>query len=343
MNVRTIRNELEINAANVNEFILSSLNGRPKELYKASAHYISSGGKRLRPFIVLKASEMFGGSSRKVMPAAAAVELIHNFSLVHDDIMDNDNVRHNVPTVHASYGIPLAILAGDILFSKAFQLMSVGGLKEGISEKSISEMVSRLSTACINVCEGQALDMQMASEGVKAYSEGVKAYSEADYISMIEKKTASLFELSCSLGVLSADNCNKVDLDRLSVFGKNIGIAFQLIDDLIGIVGDPKVTGKAVGNDIREGKKTYPMGLVLEKADLQEKNKLLRIFGSRNTTDGELKDAIKIVSGLGIEQDIRTLAEAYILRALRSIDAYIESEPKKALQTAADFIAQRSL
>jgi geranylgeranyl diphosphate synthase, type I len=245
-------------------------------------------------------------------------------------------VRHNVPTVHASYGIPLAILAGDILFSKAFQLMSVGGLKQGISEKSISEMVSRLSSACINVCEGQALDMQMASEGVKAYSEG-------DYISMIEKKTASLFELSCSLGVLSADNCNKVDLDNLSVFGKNIGIAFQLIDDLIGIVGDPKVTGKAVGNDIREGKKTYPMVLVLEKADLQEKNKLLRIFGSRNTTDWELKDAIKIVSGLGIEQDIRTLAEAYISRALRSIGGYRESEPKKALQTSADFIAQRSL
>jgi geranylgeranyl diphosphate synthase type I len=336
MNVRTIRNDLEINAANVNEFILSSLDGRPTELYKASAHYISSGGKRLRPFIVLKASELFGGSSRKAMPAAAAVELVHNFSLVHDDIMDNDNVRHNVPTVHASYGIPLAILAGDILFSKAFQLMSVGGLKQGISEKSISEMVSRLSSACINVCEGQALDMQMASEGVKAYSEG-------DYISMIKKKTASLFELSCSLGVLSADNCNKVDLDNLSVFGKNIGIAFQLIDDLIGIVGDPKVTGKAVGNDIREGKKTYPMVLVLEKADLQEKNKLLRIFGSRNTTDWELKDAIKIVSGLGIEQDIRTLAEAYISRALRSIGGYRESEPKKALQTSADFIAQRSL
>ena len=336
MNLRTIRYDLEINAANVNEFILSSLDGRPKELYKASAHYISSGGKRLRPFIVTKASELFGGSSRKAMPAAAAVELVHNFSLVHDDIMDNDNVRHNVPTVHASYGIPLAILAGDILFSKAFQLMSVGGLKEGISEKSISEMVSRLSTACINVCEGQAMDMQMASEGVKAYS-------ERDYISMIEKKTASLFELSCSLGVLSADNCNKVDLERLSIFGKNIGIAFQLIDDLIGIVGDPKVTGKAVGNDIREGKKTYPMVLVLEKADLQEKNKLLRIFGSRKTTDWELKDAIKIVSGLGIEQDIRTLAESYISRALRSIDGYIESESKKALQTSADFIAQRSL
>src|ERR687896_1918333 len=158
MKISSIRDDIESNASNVNEFILSSLEGKPKELYSASAHYIASGGKRLRPFIVIKSCEMFGGSAKKAMPAAPAVELVHNFSLVHDDIMDNDNMRHNVPTVHSSYGIPLAILAGDILFSKAFQLLSVVGLKEGISDKSISEMVSRLSTACINVCEGQALD-----------------------------------------------------------------------------------------------------------------------------------------------------------------------------------------
>ncbi len=277
MNISTIGNDLESNGIHVNEFILSYLDGTPKELYLASSHYISSGGKRLRPYIVLKVSELFGGTSRKAMPAAAAVELIHNFSLVHDDIMDNDEVRHNVPTVHASYGVPLAILAGDILFSKAFQMMAAGGLREGITEKSISEMVSRLSTACINVCEGQAIDMQMASNASQSYS-------QTEYIHMIEKKTASLFELSCSLGVLSADNRKIEDLDRLSVFGKNIGIAFQLIDDLIGIVGDPQITGKAVGNDIREGKKTFPMVLVLEKAELNERNKLLKLFGSRRTT-----------------------------------------------------------
>jgi geranylgeranyl diphosphate synthase, type I len=336
MNISSIQSQLETTAAQVNEFILSHLDGSPKELYAASAHYISSGGKRLRPFIVLKACELFGGNSTKAMPAAAAVELVHNFSLVHDDIMDNDKMRHNVPTVHASYGIPLAILAGDILFSKAFQLMSLVGLKEGISEKSISEMVSRLSTACINVCEGQALDMHMTSKSDSSYS-------QVDYIRMIEKKTASLFELSCSLGVLSANNCAKRDLDRLSVFGSNTGIAFQLVDDLIGIVGDPRVTGKAVGNDIREGKKTYPIVLVLEKADSQERNQLLKIFGSKNTADWELKEALGIISGLGIEEEIRTLAESYISHALKSLDAYGDSEPKKALQTSADFIAKRSL
>jgi geranylgeranyl diphosphate synthase type I len=334
MNISTIGDDLESNAVQVNEYILSYLDGTPKELYQASSHYISSGGKRLRPYIVLKVSELFGGTSRKAMPAAAAVELIHNFSLVHDDIMDNDEVRHNVPTVHASYGVPLAILAGDILFSKAFQMMAVGGLKEGISENSISEMVSRLSTACINVCEGQAIDMQMASDANQSYS-------QPDYIHMIEKKTASLFELSCSLGVLSTDNRKVQDLERLSVFGKKIGTAFQLIDDLIGIVGDPLITGKAVGNDIREGKKTFPMVLVLEKVDLNERNKLLKIFGSRNTTDEELKEAIRIISNLGIDEEIRGLAETYSLQALESLEAYPDSVPKKALQTSADFIIRR--
>ena len=336
MNISTIGNDIESNAIHVNEFILSYLDGTPKELYLASSHYISSGGKRLRPYIVLKVSELFGGTSRKAMPAAAAVELIHNFSLVHDDIMDNDEVRHNVPTVHASYGVPLAILAGDILFSKAFQMMAVGGLREGITEKSISEMVRRLSTACINVCEGQAMDMQMASNASQSYS-------QSDYIHMIEKKTASLFELSCSLGVLSADNRKIEDLDRLSVFGKNIGIAFQLIDDLIGIVGDPRITGKAVGNDIREGKKTFPMVLVLEKAELNERNKLLKIFGSRKTTDVELKEATMIISNLGIEGEIRSLAESYVRQALESLEVYPDSDQKNALQTSADFIIQRRL
>ena len=336
MNISTIGNDLESNAIHVNEFILSYLGGTPKELYLASSHYISSGGKRLRPYIVLKVSELFGGTSRKAMPAAAAVELIHNFSLVHDDIMDNDEVRHNVPTVHASYGVPLAILAGDILFSKAFQMMAVGGLREGITEKSISEMVSRLSTACINVCEGQAIDMQMASNASQSYS-------QTDYIHMIEKKTASLFELSCSLGVLSADNRKIEDLDRLSVFGKNIGIAFQLIDDLIGIVGDPQITGKAVGNDIREGKKTFPMVLVLEKAELNERNKLLKLFGSRRTTDMELREATRIISNLGIEGEIRSLEESYVRQALESLEAYPDSDQKNALQTSADFIIQRRL
>src|SRR5690242_21811134 len=164
MKTSSIRDELESNASEIKEFILSILEGEPKDLYQASAHYIISGGKRLRPFMVVKSCEMFGGSSKRALPAAAAVEMVHNFSLVHDDIMDNDDMRHSVPTVHKYYGMPLAILAGDILFSKAFEFLSDHGRARGISEKAICNMVSRVSSACIRVCEGQAADLQMASD-----------------------------------------------------------------------------------------------------------------------------------------------------------------------------------
>src|ERR687886_2095209 len=164
MKTSSSRDELESNASYIKEFVISILKGEPTELYNASAHYITTGGKRIRPFMVAKSCEMFGGNSKRSMPAAAAVELIHNFSLVHDDIMDNDEMRHSVLTVHKQYGIPLAILAGDILFSKAFQLLVLDGKKVGISEKVITEMVAKLSTACIHVCEGQAADVYMASK-----------------------------------------------------------------------------------------------------------------------------------------------------------------------------------
>src|ERR671928_1282128 len=293
MKASSIKDELESNASYVKEFIISILKGDPTELYDASVHYITTGGKRLRPFMVAKSCEMFGGNPKRSMPAAVAVEMIHNFSLVHDDIMDNDDMRHSVSTVHKYYGMPLAILAGDILFSKAFQLIAINGRKAGIVEKDICEMIVRLSTACIHVCEGQATDVVMASN--RTFS------SESEYINMIGKKTAALFEVSCGLGVLSAADPNMQDVENLSSFGRNVGIAFQLIDDLIGIVGDPRITGKAVGNDIREGKKTFPLILVLEKAGSNERNKLLKIFGSRRTNDRELEEALRIISGLRIE------------------------------------------
>ena len=192
MKVGSITEELRSNSFCVNKFILSTLEGQPKRLYRASAHYIVSGGKRLRPFMVIKSCEMFGGNSKRAMPAAAAVELVHNFSLVHDDIMDNDDMRHSVPTVHRSYGVPLAILAGDILFSKAFQILAVNGRKEGITEKAISDMVERLSTACIFVCEGQATDVYMALN--KRSSLG------SQYINMIGKKTCSTFRSFMCIG-----------------------------------------------------------------------------------------------------------------------------------------------
>ena len=332
-----IKDELESNASSVNQYILSSLEGDPIELYRASSHYIKSGGKRLRPFLLIKSSEMFGGNLRRALPSAAAVELVHNFSLVHDDIMDNDDMRHSVQTVHKHYGMPLAILAGDILFSKAFELLAVHGRAKGISEKAICEMVAKLSSACIQVCEGQATDVHMASMNDEL------SIDSPQYINMISKKTAALFELSCALGVLSAPNSSAIDVERLSWFGRNIGIAFQLVDDLIGITGDPKLTGKAVGNDLREGKKTYPILLALRNAKGENRSKILKIFGRKNASASDLKEAVGTISTIGIDQEIRLAARTHIEKAVQSLADYADSEAKRALESSASFIVERSL
>ena len=332
-----IKDELESNASSVNRYILSLLEGDPIELYRASSHYIKSGGKRLRPFLLIKSSEMFGGDLRRALPAAAAVELVHNFSLVHDDIMDNDDMRHSVQTVHKHYGMPLAILAGDILFSKAFELLAVQGRAKGISEKAICEMVAKLSSACIQVCEGQATDVHMASMNDEL------SIDSPQYINMISKKTAALFELSCALGVLSAPNSSAIDVERLSWFGRNIGIAFQLVDDLIGITGDPKLTGKAVGNDLREGKKTYPILLALRNAKGENRSKILKIFGRKNASASDLKEAVGTISTIGIDQEIRLAARTHIEKAVQSLADYEDSEAKRALESSASFIVERSL
>lgn len=260
--------------------------------------------------------------------------MIHNFSLVHDDIMDNDDMRHNIPTVHNYYGTPLAILSGDILFSKAFKLLVAEGRKVGHSASAISEMVARLSNACIYVCEGQATDIGMTLN--RRFSSG------SNYIDMIGKKTAALFEVSCALGALSVIDSDNEDVENLSSFGRNVGIAFQLIDDLIGITGDPKLTGKSVGNDIREGKKTYPILLALRNAKEKERSKIIKVFG-KNSSTADLKLAVRTISDIGIEKQVKKAAKSHIDRAIKSIERYSYSYAKEILESSANFIVERSL
>lgn len=334
MKASSIKGELESCASSVNDFLLSNLDGKPKALYQASSHYIRSGGKRLRPFMVVKGCELLGGNIKRALPAAGAVELVHNFTLVHDDIMDNDEMRHGVATVHRQFGMPLAILGGDVLFSKSFELLSYQGRKAGISDDAITEMVGRLANACTVICEGQVTDIDFASN--------VKFPSESQYVDMIGKKTAALFDVSCALGALSAPDPLEKDIENLSSFGRHVGVAFQLVDDLIGAVGDPKVTGKAAGNDIREGKKTLPILLALRKAKGDDKDKVLKVFGSKTASAGEIRDAVSVVSGMGIDEEVRNAARQHMSRALESLARY-DGPARNSLQFAADFIVGRSL
>jgi len=317
------------NAKEVNRYLGTKLKGNPTQLYDAAAHLIVNGGKRLRPFMVMKSCEILGGKLKDAMPAASAVEMIHNFTLVHDDIMDNDEMRHGVPTVHKKFGLPIAILAGDVLFSKDYQILS----NSNLPSKEVNDLVSRLAKACVDVCEGQILDIKMA--------EAKKIPSQANYIKMIEKKTAALFDVSCSMGAICA-KAKQSDIVKLSAFGKNLGIAFQITDDLIGVMGDSKMTKKPVGNDLREGKKSLPIVLAITKSKGNDKKIILKAFGNPKTTKKDIEKAVEVIRALGIEKIVRKQALQYSEKAQKSLSNYSGSA-KKELLSLLDFVVKRSL
>ena len=321
--------QIEKNATIVNKYLNSKLKGNPKKLYDAAGHLIIHGGKRLRPYMVIRSCQIVGGKSSNAMSAASAVEMIHNFSLVHDDIMDNDEMRHGVPTVHKKYGMPLAILAGDVLFSKAFQIISDSKL----SASATTQLVSRLAKACVDICEGQLLDVKMAEER--------KIPSQAEYITMIGKKTAALFDVSCAMGAICASNKIK-DISNLSSFGRNLGIAFQITDDLIGVMGDPKVTKKPVGNDLREGKKSLPILMAIKLAKGKDKKIILKAFGNSKVSKKDLMKAVDTIRALKIEESVRTQALKYAEKAEKSLAKYSGSA-KTELITLLDFVVKRSV
>ena len=321
--------QIEQNAKIVNKYLNSKLKGNPKKLYDAAGHLIVNGGKRLRPYMVIRSCQILKGKVSNAMPAASAVEMVHNFTLVHDDIMDNDEIRHGVPTVHKKFGMPIAILAGDVLFSKAFQVITDSKL----SSSATIQLVSRLAKACVDVCEGQLLDVKMAEER--------KIPSQAEYITMVGKKTAALFDVSCAMGAICATNKEK-DISNLSSFGRNLGIAFQITDDLIGVMGDSKITKKPVGNDLREGKKSLPILMAIKLAKGNEKKIILKAFGNSKISRNDLNKAVDIIRSLGIEENVRKQALKYAERAEKSLESYSGSA-KTELISLLDFVVKRSV
>ena len=325
-----VSNSIKKNAKFVNKFLKKELNGDPKQLYDAASHLIIHGGKRLRPYLVLKSCQMLGGKQSDAISAASAVEMIHNFTLVHDDIMDNDEMRHGVTTTHKKFDIPLAILAGDVLYSKAYNTISS---KSKLSSNYTTQLVSKLSKTCIEICEGQVNDIKFA--------ENKRIPTEKEYIKMIEKKTAVLFEVSCAMGAICAKRKQR-DVKNLSAFGKNLGIAFQITDDLIGIIGDSKITKKPVGNDIREGKKSLPIILAIKKARGQNRTKIMRVFGNSGASKQQINLAVNVIRSLGVEKEVRDIALKYAQRAEKSISSYTGSA-KNEMTGLLNFVTKRSL
>ena len=325
--------EIKHTAKMVDDYIIANIKGKPDSLYNASLHYIVNGGKRLRPFLTIKSANIFDNRLDIILPIASAIEITHNFTLIHDDIMDNDESRHGVATVHRAYDLPLAILAGDLLIVKAFHFITNNAINAGLDKYIAIEISKRLAESCIAVSEGQVLDITFANE---------REFPSTDqYIDMIKKKTGALFEVSAEIGALST-NASMKDVKNLANYGMNIGIAFQLVDDLIGVAGDPLLTKKPVGNDIREGKKTLPILLAMKKVDKNTQKDILEVFGNKQASNGSIKHIVDIIINAGIDDEVRMAAKSYVDQALDNIREYQGSDAY-ALRALAEFIVERTL
>ncbi len=301
----------------------------PPQLYDASKHLIKAGGKKIRPSLVLLSSEVVGGSIEGALKTAAAVELIHTFSLIHDDIMDQDEMRRGMPSVHTIWGEPMAILAGDIIFSLAFELITQTH-NEDIPSERVVEALRTIVDACIKICEGQAFDMSF---------EGNFDVQEEEYMNMIYKKTAALIAAATKAGAILGGG-SKEQVKALAEYGRLIGMAFQIQDDYLDVVSEETDIGKPVGSDIVKGKMTLMVVHALSKASVEDKESLISIL--KENSEKNVENAIKIFKKYGSINYTHNIALENVQKAKELLVIVEDSPSKEALSLLADFVLQRS-
>jgi geranylgeranyl diphosphate synthase type I len=301
----------------------------PSELCEASDHLIKAGGKKLRPSLVVLSCEAVGGRTEDALKTGAAMELIHTFSLIHDDIMDKDEMRRGKPSVHILWGEPMAILAGDTLFSKAFENVLETDAQSVPPQRTVNALKTVVDS-CIKICEGQALDIGF---------EGKLDVKEEEYMEMIYKKTAALIAASTKAGAIIGGGTEE-QIEALSEYGRLIGLAFQIQDDYLDVVSDAEKIGKPVGSDIVEGKMTLMVVHALANASDEDKTKLVSILEANN--EDLVDDAIAIFNKYGSIEYTRDIALDNVKTAKGLLDVLEESEAKESLKLVADFVLDRT-
>lgn len=265
----------------------------PAEVRDATSYVIEGGGKRVRGVIVMLSCQVLGKSPLRAIDAAAAVEILHNFTLVHDDIMDSALERRGRPSVHQKWGVNTALLLGDVLVGEAYaSLLRASG-------KRTAEVLGAFTEALQEVCDGQALDMELERRTDVRVSE---------YFPMIDKKTGALLSCAALLGGLIAGG-TRLQTSALGRFGRLIGRAFQLQDDLLDVVADPRNFGKAIGGDIIEGKKTFLLLTAAERARGENREVLERVLARPRSSQWKREDGTLTEEGAQVIEDIRRVYE----------------------------------
>lgn len=288
---------------------------KPHNLYEPVNYIMDLGGKRIRPALVLLAHGLFSDEFKPALPAAMAVEIFHNFSLVHDDIMDEAPVRRGKPTLHEKYGLPAGILSGDVMLILAGQFLT-----RCQPETSTGALVRVFNEMAIEVCEGQQMDMDFEQD---------LQCTLPQYLKMIELKTGALIGASLELGARVA-GAGSSDLFHLRSFGRKLGIAFQLQDDYLDTFGDPEKFGKKPGGDIVRNKKTFLVLRAAELANASQKAALDQWMASVDFNESEKVAAVMdLFTALGIEEETRRTMTQYHREALEHLEAVQTTDIKK--------------
>lgn len=288
----------------------------PSELYNPIRYLIDLGGKHLRPVLVLMIADMYELDLNKVMSQALGVELFHNFTLMHDDIMDEAPIRRGKPTVHKKWNTNAAILSGDVLFVKSYQLIVK------TESRFLNKILALFNKTAIEVCEGQQLDMNFEKK---------VDVSMSSYVKMIRLKTAVLLAFSLKIGALLADASDE-DQENLYQFGIHIGIAFQLMDDILDVYGDKKDFGKQVAGDILSNKKTCLYITAYEKANSVQRKVLDYYFSNQDFEPKQkVSEVLKVYNAIGVKEFcLKMMRENYAL-AIGNLNAVSVPEERKSV------------
>ena len=303
------------------------LDTEPGGLYAPVKYCMQNGGKRIRPVMTILACNLFGGNVKDAMPAAVGLELFHNFTLLHDDIMDNAPLRRNRPTVHEKWNVNTAILSGDLMYALAYKYVSM------VPDQALRPVIDLFNKTVIEVCEGQQYDMDFETRDI---------VSVEDYLKMIRLKTAVLPAACLQTGALIA-GASERNQGLIYRFGENIGLAFQLRDDWLDVYGDAELFGKKPGGDILANKKTWLYIHALEMARNDQKATLTSAFNNEIEDDDE---KIRVVKDIFNHLDINAMAQKamkeYYTRAFDCLEA-IDADPERmaALEVLAEMLLNR--
>ncbi len=302
----------------------------PHNLYRPADYILQLGGKRLRPILVLAACDLFNKNYEKALPAALSIEIFHNFTLVHDDIMDEAELRRGAPTVHKKYDTNTAILSGDLMLIEAYKQLST--LK---AFSNLSQIYDIFNDFAIKVCEGQQYDMDFETQ---------EQVSIDEYLKMIELKTAVLIAGALKIGAIIGD-AEASNVYHLGEFGRAIGVAFQIQDDLLDSFGDPQKFGKKVGGDILQSKKTYLYLKALEIANNAQRQQLQNLYFEDSLPAEEKIDRVKkIFQDLAIPTLTIAKRDEFYRRAITHLDKIqIEEDRKKHFVEFADSLVDREV